>query len=173
MLYYLVLHYVQLYIVFLLTLHYGYFCSHHHLFFSYLLKAATHIYRWRWKSWWSDIKHALNLDSSVENCIIVQWYNHGNPHFQEGIKLCYMLLHFIYPLKILYLKELVLIIMEALTNPEIIRHLWISGPFEKSKFLISSIQRVFPMDNISGFLVFFLGWVSNAQPELMSLVWFG
>ena len=47
-----------------------------------------------------------------------------------------MLLHFNNPLKILNLKELVLIIMEAVTNPEIIRYLLISGPFEKSELLI-------------------------------------
>ena len=45
-----------------------------------------------------------------------------------------MLLHFNNPLKILNLKEL--IIMEAVTNPEIIRYLWISGPFEKNELLV-------------------------------------
>lgn len=44
-------------------------------------------------------------------------------YFQEEIKLWYICLHFIYSLKILYLKKLTCMTMEALTKPEVIKHL--------------------------------------------------
>ena len=111
------------------------------------------------------------LDSAVKKYIVVYCYNYGNPHFQEGIKTFYILLLLFIHLKTSYLRELILIIMDVQTRPEIIRHLWISAPFKK-RALSSVYPKTIPVDNISGFIVFFLRNFFQEMLNLNSWLWF-
>lgn len=111
----------------------------------------------------------LHLEGSVEKYLVVQWYSYVNKYFLWRNETLTYACTFYLLTKNPVFERLSINNQWDSNNPQIIRYLWMHGPFEEPEFLFASIQRFITVNIISGskLVVFFLSRTRNVQIEFL------
>lgn len=89
---------------------------------------------WR-EDLWSQTTTALHLEGSVEKFLVVQWYNYVNKYFLwRNETLTYACTFYLLTKNSIF-ERLSINNQWDSNQPQIIRYLWMHGPFEKPEFL--------------------------------------